>query len=784
MFLLRRACRAPIPLSRCLSTANSSPLALARSRNAPVDIHPEVEEALATNKPVVALETALVSHGVPYPTNLELGLELENLVRSTGCVPATIGFIGGRVKIGLEKHEVERLAEKTFKPSKISRRDVAAAIAMKADGGTTCSTTLIFAALAGIKVFATGGLGGVHRGAESTMDISADLHELTRCPVGLVSGGVKSILDIGKTLEYLETLGVPVLTYGESKEFPAFFSRHSGFEVPWNVPDPSIAAAVLHAQWQLGMNNGALIAVPVPEEHAADGATIQKIIDQAVAESEANGVSRRGKEATPWLLDRINTLSQGKSLKSNIALLKNTAIVGGQIAVQYHKLADERCSSAEAAAKTLQPRNQPQRNSAIVHKKKDASLPPAEIMIVGCAALDITAQARTDTNPALAVHSTAPGSISLSLGGVSRNVAEACHRVMTAQSSPLSTLLVAPIGDDPFGRLLIEETEKFGMRTDGLITSDKHTAVCNMVLDSHGSLVGGVADMDITESFSGDTVIAQIKKHRPSIVALDGNLSEDAIKQIVHHCADHNIKIFFEPTSVIKSTNILPAVSAAMGRVGLDQAPVDFFSPNLLELSQVYQVARTDPHDIMSHQCWWTAIDSLSLGSAFRMDLEQLAKNKVSDEEQSKGSLSFLVDQGSAQMAVNLLPLFQHLVIKCGERGVLVAMRISAQDAANSNWSKERSNPRKRYIVARGKTNEIVVLQHFPPLPVVEKVVNVTGAGDSFGGALLACLAKNPKAFQDVATLERTISAAQMAAILSLQSHFAVSPLLSRPATI
>ncbi|KAG5638659.1 hypothetical protein H0H81_011211 [Sphagnurus paluster] len=325
-----------------------SQLSAVLKRNAPIDIHPEVQEALCTNKPVVALETALVTHGFPYPENLKLALSLEKIVRSTGCIPATIGFIRGRVKIGLEEADLQRLADRDTQASKISRRDIAAAIAMKADGGTTCSSTLVFAALAGIKVFATGGLGGVHRGGENcmsntspgvtnafsinplAMDVSADLNELTRCPVGLVSSGVKSILDIGRTLEYLETLGVPVFTYGPSREFPAFFSRHSGFNAPWGVNDPVTAANIIHTQWQLGMNNGALIAVPIPPEFEEVGMSIQKAVDQAVAESEDNGVSKKGKQATPWLLNRVAELTQGTSLVSNIALLENSALIGKQ----------------------------------------------------------------------------------------------------------------------------------------------------------------------------------------------------------------------------------------------------------------------------------------------------------------------------------------------------------------------------------------------------------------------------------------------------------------------
>lgn len=317
----------------------------------PIDVHPEVQDALANKEPIVALETTIVTHGMPYPVNLKTAQSVESNVRKAGAIPATIGIIGGRVKIGLEPRELGYLAdvENNLAVVKVSRRDIGPAIALKRDGGTTCSATLIFAALAGIKVFATGGLGGVHRGGEISMDVSADLHELTRCPVGLVSAGVKSILDIGRTLEYLETLGVPVISYGPTEDFPAFYSRHSGFKSPWRVEDPISAAKVLYHQSQLGMTNGALFGVPIPERYQEVGEELQRHVEQAVKEAEENGVSRRGKEATPWLLRRVGELTAGRSLTSNVALIENTALVGGQIAVAYADLQHDRSEIVSAA---------------------------------------------------------------------------------------------------------------------------------------------------------------------------------------------------------------------------------------------------------------------------------------------------------------------------------------------------------------------------------------------------------------------------------------------------
>ncbi|KAF8905531.1 indigoidine synthase A-like protein [Gymnopilus junonius] len=752
-----------------------------RLKGAPVDVHPEIEDALAHDKPVVALETALVTHGLPFPSSLEVPMALEEIVRSTGSIPATIGMIDGRVKIGLERHELERLADRRGKPSKISRRDIAAAIALEADGGTTCSATLVFTALAGIKVFATGGLGGVHRGGENSMDVSADLQELTRCPVGLVSSGVKSILDIRRTLEYLETLGVPVISYGESREFPAFFSRHSGHNVPWNVDNPYTAAKILYTQWQLGLQNGALIAVPIPEEYEEVGKEVQEYVDQAIQESEQNGVSKSGKDATPWLLDRIAELSGGQSLASNVAVLKNTALVGGQIAVSYQKLAQDKEARAKAAAKShsFHLDSSPSSTSLSDNVVSRSHQSPANVVVIGSAAVDITAQELPNTQTGLAVHSTAPGHIKLSVGGVGRNIAEASYRIMEAKFPALSSLLISPVGPDTFGQVLVKKLTEIGMRTDGLIRLPDQNAVCNMVLDSKGALVGGVADMAITERVTGELVLSHLRKHSPSIVAVDANLPTTTLDTLVQYCQEHKTKVLYEPTSTIKSTNILPAIVTAFQEKDAGQAPVTYCTPNLLELTRIYSTAQSDLFELMDHPRWWSAINSFNLGSSFRMELENLARKGVSDFAGSSGTLGFLIEEGIATMAINLLPFFQHLIIKCGEQGVLVVMCIAAHEAPHSGWANARSNIRQRYVVAHGNSGETLVLQHFPSLPV-ESVANVTGAGDTFVGALLATLANDSTVLYHPSRLGDAINTAQKAAVLTLQSHSAVSPELSR----
>ena len=299
-----------------------------------LDISPEVQQALADGKPVVALESTIISHGMPYPKNVETAMFVEKTIRENGAVPATIAIIGGRLKAGLSPEEIEYLGKSGRKVAKVSRRDLAAIVARGADGATTVTTTMIIAHMAGIKVFATGGIGGVHRGAETTMDISADLEELASTPVMVVCAGAKSILDLGLTLEYLETKGVPVIGYG-TDELPAFYTRSSGFGVDYRVDTPAQLAAMFKAQQDLGMKGGMLVTNPIPEQYAMDKAVIDAAIEQAVAESKEQGI--HGKETTPFLLARVVELTGGDSLESNIQLVLNNAIVASKTAAELCK---------------------------------------------------------------------------------------------------------------------------------------------------------------------------------------------------------------------------------------------------------------------------------------------------------------------------------------------------------------------------------------------------------------------------------------------------------------
>lgn len=299
-----------------------------------LEINPEVKAAIEAGKAVVALESTIISHGMPYPKNVETALEVENIVREHGAVPATIAILNGRIKVGLTSEEIESLG-KSHDAVKASRRDIPFILVKGLTGATTVASTMIIASLAGIKIFATGGIGGVHRGAQETFDISADLQELAKTNVAVVCAGAKSILDIGLTLEYLETQGVPVVGYG-TDDLPAFYTSKSGYRVDYRVDTVLELAEALKTKWDLGLNGGVVVANPIPKAYEMAPAIINKAIDAAVKEAEAKGI--KGKESTPFLLAKVKELTEGASLDSNIQLVYNNARLGAQIAVELSKI--------------------------------------------------------------------------------------------------------------------------------------------------------------------------------------------------------------------------------------------------------------------------------------------------------------------------------------------------------------------------------------------------------------------------------------------------------------
>ncbi|KZT55956.1 hypothetical protein CALCODRAFT_454903 [Calocera cornea HHB12733] len=739
----------------------------------------EVQHALQTHRPVVALESALITHGLPFPINSETAGSLEAIVRSTGCVPATVAVLSGRVHVGLTASERQQLSDiETNGPMvKISRRDLGAAIALRRSGGTTIAGTMVIAHAAGIRVFGTGGLGGVHRGGETTLDVSADLTELGRTPIAVVSSGVKAILDIARTLEYLETQGVPVVTYGPTNDFPAFYSRCSGYKSPWRVGSSVEAASIIHNNQALGLQTGTLFAVPIPEEHEAPGARIQEAVDIAIEESMQNGMSKRGNDVTPWLLRRVAELTKGDAIQSNIALLKNNVRVAGEIAASLNQHFDPSNKTRNDTSATLDGIATPSTVSAFIPQETKLRARPS-VVVVGSAAVDVTACLPKGSE--FCSESTLPGAVTTTLGGVARNVAEAAHRVLQGSTTVpnTETLLISPVGRDALATIVRQGLEAAGQRVDGLLErqhADARTAVCSLVLDGSGHLIGGVADMSITESLSETEILALLRSHKPPLVAFDANVNSDVMLSILRYSGESGARAFFEPTSVNKCTRILDCFVAQLETPSLQR--LDYMSPNALELRSLYETGRS--RDLYTGETWWKALEEMSLNERYRSDLEYLARQQVGNASaHGNEDLSFLVTEGLVQMAVHLLPFVRCIFLKLGAKGSLLVGYLNKEDSKKAGWQSLWSDPGRRLVVNHGKSGTAVV-QHFQPVPLPASVaLNSTGAGDSFSGAILAALVRTQLNF-NLVHIEKAVQLAQRCAILTLQSCQAVAPDIS-----
>lgn len=506
--------------------SEENPRSLSRS----IRVSKPVAKAIALNLPVVALESTIITHGMPFPSNLETARDVEDIVRQGGGVPATIAIIQGIIHVGLEPSELEMLAKLPSKEvTKCSRRDIAAVVAGKGYGATTVSATMLIAELVGIQVFVTGGIGGAHRGVEQTWDVSADLTELGRTQVCVVCAGIKSILDIPKTLEILETQGVTVTSLG-CDEFPAFFSAKSGIKTPRRLETPKDCAQVFHRQQDLGIQTGMVVAVPVAEAQRSGGASIELAIQQAIREVETQMIG--GRDVTPYILNRVNQLSGGKSLEINIALIKNNASVGVQIA------------------------------------KELSSLRRTNIAVVGSCAIDIM----FCPSDKLISGTSNPGTMSKYYGGVGRNIAECLGRL---GSRPY---LISAVGDDLDGKSLVNHISEVGVNVDFMLRRpDRMTSSYISLLDPVSKeLALGASDMACIEALTTAFVVESILKISSKLgwVVLDGNLDMDAIKEI-SACIAPISKLWYEPISVSKAVKCIPALKAGL---------LSYISPNLLEL--------------------------------------------------------------------------------------------------------------------------------------------------------------------------------------------------------
>ncbi|CAG8484740.1 4676_t:CDS:10 [Funneliformis caledonium] len=526
----------------------------------------EVSEALQEDRPVVALESSIICHG----KNLETAIAVENIVRENGSAPATIAILNGKINVGLSSSGLEILARIGQQAKKSSRRDLAYVVSQGLTGGTTVSGTIVIAHHAGIKVFVTGGIGGVHRGAEKSMDISADLVELGKSPVAVVCAGVKSILDIGKTLEYLETQGVTVTTFGETTDFPAFFTRKSGFKSPSNSKTIEECAALINANTQLGLDSGLLIAVPIPENEAADADKVQKAIDIALVEAK----DIRGKDVTPFLLRRVNEITQGGSLKSNVALIKHNAKIGSRIAKCLAGFSSKQKSESRSKKNVSAPFfSKLQRDQDFFSNKR--------LLIIGGAAVDLTST--LDPLDSSYFKTSSPGVIRQTIGGVGRNIAETSFRLGA------NPLFVSTIGNDVNGSWLKNRFEQIGMETDGLqIIKNESTALYNAIHDPDGNLICAVADMRIFDKLSSDKVCQTIRMKQPKLVCFDGNISSFFNTLTLNPF----LEAFFETTSVPKSLKLFKDHEQFISL--LSSQSLKYMSPNFFELKTMHAKAHQE----------------------------------------------------------------------------------------------------------------------------------------------------------------------------------------------
>ncbi|TRY72383.1 hypothetical protein TCAL_04749 [Tigriopus californicus] len=503
---------------------------------------------------IVLLESAILTHGMPYPTNLEMAHQVQNIIRDRGAVPATVGIISGKLHIGLTDHDLAWLARPDTAKVKVSRRDLPAVLARGGHGGTTVAGTLLAARQTpwgSLPLFVTGGIGGVHRAGQNSMDVSADLVEMGRSSTTVISAGIKSILDIGRTLEYLETQGVCVGTLGETDDFPAFFTRKSGFRSPVHVRDERDMARLMATHHSLNLDSGILMSVPIP---AADEATdVEEAIQQALALADEKGIT--GREVTPFVLGKVNELSQGASLKANLALIKNNARVGADIAVEL----------AQLVRSSIQPKS----HHLQLDRDKASTAETIQLrpMVVGGSILDLVTHIR---DPVVSMDgSTHLGTVDFGYGGVGRNLADALALF------DLNPMFISAVGADDLGRNMIEHNEKLD-KSRVAILSDHRTAMYNIVLDCDGAVRLGVGDMSIHTQVSPSLIQEQLPRlEQCSMLVLDGNLPQESVNYLLQLDNASNVPVFYEPTDVRKSDKFLKS--------GVPSA-VTYFSPNLKEL--------------------------------------------------------------------------------------------------------------------------------------------------------------------------------------------------------
>ncbi|EDV30768.2 uncharacterized protein Dana_GF15023 [Drosophila ananassae] len=522
---------------RCLFTA----LRLAR-RNLTTDrknhghivLHPEVQQALHERQPLVALESTIITHGMPMPENVTTALAVEEVVRSQGAIPATIAIMDGIIKVGLTKEELCLLAQTPReRVIKCSRRDLPFVVSRKMGGGTTVAATMIIAHQVGIELFATGGIGGVHREGHVSLDISADLTELGRTPVAVVCSGVKSILDIPRTLEYLETQGVCVTSLGSpGGVFPDFYTRDSGCKVPYDLADPQEAAALLRSWKEVNLQSGVLIGVPLPEEFAADKDKIEEAIKEATADAKAKGIS--GKEVTPFLLSAISEITKGSSLKANIALIKNNAKVAAEIAVAYRNGCGKAPGGRANSTKPL----------VVGAGKAPGGKENTKPLVVGASILDLSFKVQDQNRDMTLDGSTYSAIAKQAAGGVGRNIAEGIYKLHGDVN------FISAVGNDHMGECLLKMMPQ-ALQRGILVQDNQATSLCSLMFDKFGDCKIILGNMEIHQTITPETLQPYHEFFCDApIIVMDSNISEQAMTSILQQAEEHKTPVFFEPTDM------------------------------------------------------------------------------------------------------------------------------------------------------------------------------------------------------------------------------------------
>ncbi|KAN0034641.1 hypothetical protein ACTFIV_001172 [Dictyostelium citrinum] len=658
-----------------------------------IKLSKEVEDALRFGKPIVSLESTIISHGMPFPQNYETALEVESIVRSYGVVPATIAILNGTIHIGLTEKEIHYLATVGKDAIKTSRRDIAMVTSMGKTGSTTVSATILFSNLVGIKVFVTGGLGGVHRGAETSLDISADLTELGKNGVMVVSAGVKSILDIQKTLEYLETQGVTVVTYG-SDEFPAFFTKHSGVKTPNRLDTIDQCAKLLYSNQLLQLKSGMVVAVPPRDNEHSE--LIDRAIKESIEQSKVDGIL--GKDITPYLLKKVNEKTGGKSLESNIELVKNNARIGSQISKHYYNLLKNKQSPTSTAsvvgggikgdelvfnyfdqrvntflqnyfnsllaAETLL-LNSPSKLKGLNGPKPNKQLADNhieyDIVVVGGAVIDMISHPFKKSG--FQMETSNPGAISIKMGGVGRNVAEVLSRLQ------MNSLFISLVGDDVHSGLMMESFQTMNLSSNGVgIKVGSKTAIYNAIMNDRGDLAVAIAQMDIFDEIT-PSYISKFDLTSSKLLVFDGNIPTESMTYLAQLSRSKGIKLWFEPTSVYKSSKIVePFILSS----------ITYISPNRDELIKI----------------------SNEIIKKGLIKFENIINNDINDLENIKKHSIILIESG-----------IKYIITKMGSKGVLLAYK---KDDGEFKFE----------------------LFSAPEVPD-NKIVDVTGAGDSLVGCTI-----------------------------------------------